>query len=90
MLPWLRGAADGRPHEVFFWERAQQRGMRMGDWKAVCWRVGGAWALFDLASDTGEEHDLSGEYPEQLDAMKKRYAEWFDQLAPIRWEDPHL
>ncbi|AKJ64622.1 sulfatase [Kiritimatiella glycovorans] len=88
VLPWLRGTADGRPHEALFWERAQQRGMREGDWKAVRRTENGRWRLYELNSDPGEENDLSTQHPERLEAMKARYAEWWDTLAPSRWEDP--
>ena len=88
VLPWLRGEVSGSPHEVLFWERAQQRGMLEGDWKLVRRNKRSGWELFELSEDIGEANDLSGQHPERVEAMKARYFEWFEALPPPRWEDP--
>ena len=88
VLPWLRGEAAGRPHQRLFWERAQQRAMLEGDWKLVRRAENSSWELFDLSVDVGEANDLAAEHPQRVEAMKQRYAEWFDAMPPARWEDP--
>jgi len=88
VMPWLRGMASGRPHEVLFWERAEQRGMLEGDWKLIRRNQNSSWQLFDLSSDIDESDNLAGEYPERVEAMRARYFEWFEKLPEPRWEDP--
>ena len=43
-------------------------GLRMGDWKMVVTR--GDCALYDLATDPHEDHDLAAQYPDIVKKMK--------------------
>jgi arylsulfatase A-like enzyme len=78
ILPELLGEkAAGRPqpqHEYLYWEYGPQRAVRMGDWKAIQPRTNGAWELYDLAKDIGEQHDVAAEHADVL-AKMKAYAE---------------
>ena len=63
------------------WELFGNRAIRQGDWK-ISWlhRPLGTWdwQLFNLADDPGEQHDLSGEYPDkkvELVALWDEYVE---------------
>ncbi len=64
IVPTLMGQIDRQPcHEYLYWGDPEKTGIRLGDWKAV--RVGGgAWEVYDLATDLGETTDLSGSHPE--------------------------
>jgi arylsulfatase len=57
-------------HDEIFWEFRQQssRGTVQGDWKLASYE-GGAWQLYNLASDPAESRDLAMELPEKVDAM---------------------
>jgi arylsulfatase len=35
------------------------------------------WELFDLSKDRNESNDLSAQYPEKLQEMKRMWAEWY-------------
>lgn len=72
------GALLGRAqpeHGLLYWEtRAHGFGqaVRMGDWKGVRLPRRTTLALFDLAADPGEQHDLSGERPEVVEQFVVR------------------
>ncbi len=85
LLPFLRGAKQGAPHEVLFWRHGDAKwAVRSGDWKLV--QMGdGSPQLFDLAADLSEEHDLAGSQPGRVDALRSRFGTWAEQLVPPRW-----
>ncbi len=74
----IRGEQES-PRREMFWKRRDQIGARVGKWKWVDMgdNEGG---LFNLESDIGEQHDLSQQKPEVLNMVKKRYANWLDEM----------
>jgi arylsulfatase len=54
------------------WEIFGNRAVRQGDWKLV-WQYKpfgtGEWQLFNLATDSGERHDLAAQHPEKVKAL---------------------
>lgn len=75
LLPWLRGRAEGRPHDVLTWRVFPARAALVGDTKYVDyltlrWR-------FDLASDPTESVDLHADTP----AASQPYQDLLDQRA---------
>ncbi|HKK63219.1 MAG TPA: sulfatase [Bacteroidales bacterium] len=56
--------------------------MREGKYKLVHWYEAGltgqtgAWELYDLMEDPGEQHDLSEEMPEKLDSLRRQLEKW--------------
>ena len=84
LLPFLTGAAEGRPHERLLWRLKGDRAIRDGDWKLVL-RGDGEPMLFDLASDLSETRDLAGEQPERVAALLAELASWEAELAEPRW-----
>jgi len=42
----------------------------------------GAWSLYDLASDPGEERDVAGQHPEIAKQMTAAYDQWWDGILP--------
>ena len=82
MIEVLRGKQPSPRHEMF-WQRKDQVGARVKNWKWVRQKKGGG--LFDLAHDPGESHDLSEERPEILKMVHARYQAWrksMDQAEP--------
>jgi arylsulfatase A-like enzyme len=77
MLPVLRGEAKSQ-REALFWQRRADRAARVGNWKWVESGKGGG--LFDLATDIGEEHDLSESKPEIAQMLKDRFAAWRKEM----------
>jgi arylsulfatase A-like enzyme len=91
LLPFLRGEKTGTPHAALCWRcrtRSNNSGARQGDWKFVHSTEGDATPgpkqqpardmLFNLAEDSGEQHDCAAKHPERLAALKKLYQEWSD------------
>ena len=68
--PTLTGRGEQQEHEFRYWEfhETNMMGLRMGDWKMVVTR--GDCALYDLATDPHEDHDLAAQYPDIVKKMK--------------------
>ena len=68
--PTLTGRGEQQEHEFLYWEfhETNMMGLRMGDWKMVVTR--GDCALYDLATDPHEDHDLAAQYPDIVKKMK--------------------
>ena len=84
LMPALRGGAP-RPRDLYWrvTQRRQERGMRSGDWKYVQ-TAKDAPQLFDLATDPGEKTDRTGDHPDVLAALERKYAAWErEMLAPV-------
>ncbi len=75
LLPLLTGDAAHQPrHEHLYFEFENQWAVRQGDWKYYR-DAEGRTALFNLAEDRHEDHDLKAEQPErfaELEAIVKR------------------
>ena len=74
MRAFLDGEADSvrSDDDTIGYELFGRRAVRQGRWKAAwIWPPygPGAWELFDLERDPGEQHDLSVEAPERLAAL---------------------
>jgi arylsulfatase A-like enzyme len=78
MLPILRGEKKS-PRTEMFWERRSLRAARVGNWKWV--EGGGAnHGLFDLATDLGEQRDLSKEKPDVLAMVRGKFNAWKKEM----------
>ena len=84
------------PHDALWFYHQGNRASRVGDWKIVHtvrsgadgWRAVRAvenarpddWALYNLATDRAEQHDLSAEQPELVRSMAARWERMKDQF----------
>jgi arylsulfatase len=64
---------------------------RRGNWKAL--RLpepfgNGDWQLYDLASDPGELHDLSSEFPERIKELALAWRDYADSNGVIEPDEP--
>jgi arylsulfatase A-like enzyme len=85
LLPFITGAAPGRPHDTLFWRTDSYRVVRAGDWKLqVSERPKQDW-LFNLASDPTEKKNLAKQEPARLAAMKAQLAEWNSAQRKPMW-----
>ncbi|QDS92454.1 Arylsulfatase [Roseimaritima multifibrata] len=75
LLPILQGH-DRDGHEVLCWSVPKHHVVRMGRWKAVQPRSGGAWQLFDLEADGTETVDLAEQQPERTRGLADRFHQW--------------
>lgn len=88
LAPMLRGEQSAGPEWLYF-QFADNRAIRRGDWKAVTAR-GGRWELFNLAADRTELDDLADKNPDLLEELKllwHRVAATIDH-APQRLRKP--
>ncbi len=77
MLPVLQGKAESQRTEMY-WQRRNEKAARYENWKWV--EAGDEGGLFNLASDIGEQKDLSSAHPDVLRDMKARWAAWRKQM----------
>jgi len=84
LLPFVTGGRATAPHEALFWRFGPQSAIRKGSLKLVRIRDQ-APALYDLAADLGEAHDLAAQRPEAVTELSEAYAAWNAQLADPRW-----
>jgi len=83
LMPFLTGAAKGRPHQTLYWRIDGMWAVRDGDWKLVHGQAGDdPPELFDLAKDVSEKNSLASEQPEKVKELKALWEAWNAQQAP--------
>jgi arylsulfatase A-like enzyme len=66
LVPFVTGAAAGRPHDALYWRSGHYRVVRAGDWKLqLAERPKQAW-LFDLANDPTESTNRADAEPARV------------------------
>ena len=74
MVPTLIGEpAKQKQHEFLYWEfheRGSKQAVRMGDWKAVRFGIGGKLELYNIKEDLGEKHDVAEDHPQIVAKIK--------------------
>ena len=76
ILPTLLGNPQAqRQHDHLYWEfhETDMIGVRRGNWKLVV--KSGQPALYDLAADPHEDHDLSAQHPEVMKLLIQKIYE---------------
>ena len=91
LLPFLRGDITKAPHEALFW-RMTMRGaaIREGNWKLLV-NVHTPPALYNLAEDISEEHNLYQKMPGKVTDLWQKLNKWQESLedTPHWQEDPY-
>ena len=83
LMPFLTGAAKGRPHQTLYWRIDGMWAVRDGDWKLVHGQAGDdPPELFDLAKDVSEKNSLASAQPEKVKELKALWDAWNAQQAP--------
>ncbi len=86
LLPFVRGEADGVPHETLFWTQDHYRVVRHRGWKLQ--RNGPddefVW-LFDLENDPTEQRNLAAERPDKVAELDALLAAHLAEQVPPRW-----
>jgi arylsulfatase A-like enzyme len=98
LMPWLTGDKAEAPHEALYWRFGDQRAVRRGEVMLVQHRDFETkkvipWALYDLSTDIGEQHDLAASKPELAAELKALWEKWDAQNISPLWhgsktEDP--
>ena len=83
LWPLLSGKSTAAPHSALYWRVGERHAIRQGDWKLL--RQRGAWQLYDLAHDVGEQTDRATTEPARTQALAALWETWnAAQVAP-RW-----
>ena len=69
IVPTFLGKGRQRRHEFLYWERSDNRAVRMGNFKAVRTKTG--LELFDLRQDIAEETNIAGQHPKIVERIRK-------------------
>lgn len=87
LLPLLEGKTEHlAPRELFF-RFGVQYAVRQGDWKLVKASKAMQPMLVNLATDPGEQTDLTAREPERATTLQALYERWNASMQPPRWED---
>ena len=87
LLPLLEGKSTAAPHDALYWRFGVQFAVRQGDWKLVKASKSMQPALFNLAADPGEKHDLASQQAERLKELQALWDAWNAKNEPPRWID---
>jgi arylsulfatase A-like enzyme len=82
LTPYLAGKLQTPPHSELCWRMEDLRAIRQGRWKLVM-NSDTPPQLFDIQSDYAEQHNVAGEHPEVVSALKKAWATWDAQLPAV-------
>jgi hypothetical protein len=85
LLPFVTGAASGRPHDTLFWRMGAKHAVRDGDWKLTV-EPGTSPALFNLAQDIGEKTDLSAKDPVKMKDLVAKFDAWSASMSEAGWQ----
>lgn len=88
---WQGGAAPYAADEVIAYEVYGRRGAQRGDWKVLLQEPPygtGEWQLYNLASDLGEQEDLSAEHPVLRDQLIQAWQQYADEVGVVLPEQP--
>jgi len=87
LLPLLEGKTNKlAPRELYF-RFGVQHAVRQGDWKLVKASKDMEPMLVNLATDPGEQKDLSTENPTKKSELTDLFDQWNASMKPPRWED---
>ncbi len=84
LLPFIRGEADGRPHQTLFWKKDVRATVRDGDWKLMRF-ADRPPELYNLTEDQAEQNNLAGRYPELVAELFRKIFAWEQTLERSRW-----
>jgi arylsulfatase A-like enzyme len=76
LLPFIKGEAPGRPHDMLFWRTDTYLTVRAGDWKLQVSEMPKKDWLFNLATDPTEKINLAGKEFERVAALKAQLLAW--------------
>jgi len=87
LLPFLRGQAEGQPHEVLYWRVGNKAAIRAGDWKLVrnARRGDAPWELYHLGEDIGEATNRADQTPQRVEQLMTRWKQIDAQMAESAW-----
>jgi arylsulfatase A-like enzyme len=98
LLLFIRGTADGMPHEALYWRLFRHMAIRKGDWKLVRTMDGPLIVadpptradladaqLFNLSEDIGERDNVASKHPGKVRELLDDWLRWNAELAKPLW-----
>jgi arylsulfatase len=73
--------------DFLWWEHEGNRAIRVGDWKLVALK-NGAWELYDLARDRGEQRNLATAQPEKARELESKWSRHWEETKRLAFTDP--
>jgi arylsulfatase A-like enzyme len=87
LLPFLERKAERVARPALYWRFGVQYAVRQGDWKLVKAGRDLPPLLCNLASDPGEQIDLTSQHPEKAKELQSLWDDWNATMQPPRWQD---
>jgi arylsulfatase A-like enzyme len=87
LLPLLKNETASLPPRELYFRFGIQHAVRQGDWKLVKASKDMQPMLVNLATDPGEQKDLSTEQPAKKAELTALFEKWNATMLPPRWED---
>lgn len=84
-LPVLIGEQLKERKKPIFWQWANGKAIRVGNWKAVAHKD--VWSLYDMQTDRNETNDLKAKYTGKFEELKNLYDEWAVENVSIDKQD---
>lgn len=78
---WTKGQWQG--HDSLFFHFSNNRALRQGNWKLVS-ATGGAWELYNLATDRMERQNLAEKHPGKLQQMIADYEALWEAKVKVK------
>jgi uncharacterized sulfatase len=88
LIPYLRGEAQGVPHDTLYWRWIAQSAVREGHWKYL--RGGAREYLFDIETDREERHNLLAKHPVVVERLRTKLASRAQHQNPPGLETKHM
>ncbi|WP_419189860.1 sulfatase-like hydrolase/transferase [Stieleria marina] len=83
LLSWINSPSRESVHDRLYWRLGRGKSaFRSGNWKIVRPKKGEPFELYHLASDPGEQRDLSNEYPAKLSEVVNQWAAMDATMKP--------
>lgn len=82
LLPFLRAAGTGAPHDTLYWKIKSAAALRRGEWKLLMPAPDFTPQLYHLATDPGESRDLAAAQPALTRELHAAWQTWNAPLPP--------
>ncbi|VGO13502.1 Arylsulfatase [Pontiella desulfatans] len=76
------------PPLPFYWEHLGRRAVYQDGWKLVADGAKSPWKLYNLMADPTEQNDLSKQFPERADGLKRDWTNWAKENQVYRQKRP--
>ena len=84
LWPLLSGKSTTAPHATLYWRVGERHAIRHGDWKLL--RQRGAWQLYNLTQDVGEQTDRATAEPARTQELTGLWEAWNSEQTAPRWK----